>query len=536
MSYPEFINNLKDLNIKKKTKRPKVSPNKFYPYQIELQVKELLYNELKDYSRKLEEVATSGMTTDGVEDVVNVPGAPDDDFEKKSYDLAEKIARFNVLAFADYSDLVVGQRYFQNADRKDEIIKAWTDNFVLLCKSTNEEMRKKVAGIISDGVLNGTSIKELEKAVKNTCSDFSRNKAELIATTEVGKLNSAIARNQSESAGIQYYEWSAAMDGRTRESHAVMDGRICKWGDDNGYYVWVDKKDGGRELERRERPKNAYIGAPGTDFRCRCTALPYVPEYEDDYENEREKGEQRGVVQTQEINRKVNGSENIEGLQGIFEGKRKMLYAGEENAPDKFEFRLSREQERLTYLRRVSKDYAFVVNRKFNEKLQKDFNIYAKEGGARKINEYMRAINNKNSAVRHIPEYDNSIKRMVRYISETPIQRNMTLYRQFTIERNVAEQWEKKGVVENTAFSSFSTSRIHSDAFVSTPLKNEVVIKMIYNAKKGDKFAAPPYRIVNGNFIGYPEECEFTAKPGVIKIKSLTKEDNKFTFIVENAR
>lgn len=37
--------------------------------------------------------------------------------------------------------------------------------------------------------------------------------------------------------------------------------------------------------------------APGTDFRCRCVALPYVPEFEDDYEATREKGEQRGVLQ-----------------------------------------------------------------------------------------------------------------------------------------------------------------------------------------------------------------------------------------------
>ena len=48
---------------------------------------------------------------------------------------------------------------------------------------------------------------------------------------------------------------------------------------------------------RKDRPANAYKGAPGTDFRCRCTALPYVPEYEDDYEAEREKGPVQGIKQ-----------------------------------------------------------------------------------------------------------------------------------------------------------------------------------------------------------------------------------------------
>lgn len=36
-------------------------------------------------------------------------------------------------------------------------------------------------------------------------------------------------------------------------------------------------------------------GTLGADFRCRCVALPYVPEYEDDYV--REEGPVRGVVQ-----------------------------------------------------------------------------------------------------------------------------------------------------------------------------------------------------------------------------------------------
>lgn len=61
-------------------------------------------------------------------------------------------------------------------------------------------------------------------------------------------------------------------------------------------------------------------------------------------------------------------------------------------------------------------------------------------------------------------------------------------------------------------------------------------MELIYKAKKGDNVAAPPYRIVNGRFIGYPEECEFTAKPGKLKIKDLTKTKNSFTFVVENAR
>lgn len=76
-----------------------------------------------------------------------------------------------------------------------------------------------------------------------------------------------------------------------------MDGKICKRGDDSGYYVWEVKPDGKRKLVRKNRPQNAYHGAPGTDFRFRCVVLPYVPEFEDDYEEGRTKGMVKGVVQ-----------------------------------------------------------------------------------------------------------------------------------------------------------------------------------------------------------------------------------------------
>lgn len=290
--YPQFVDILKKLHLKRKGNRPKVAPQKFYPSQVELQAQELIREELGEYGYRLADAAQKG----GVQAVYDVPGAVPQGFDEKVQKVAESVSLFQVRAFANFSELAVGERYFPGGNEQREIIlNTWSDNFVNLCKSTNEEMRKKVAGVVSDGVLGGRNIRDLTKDIQNTCSEFTRTKAELIATTEVGKLNTAIARNQSESAGIQFYEWSAAMDGRTRESHAVMDGKICKWGDDEGFYVWEQGEGGKRKLVRRKRPENAYKGAPGTDFRCRCTALPYVPEYEDDYV--REKGPIRGVTQ-----------------------------------------------------------------------------------------------------------------------------------------------------------------------------------------------------------------------------------------------
>ena len=267
-SYSDFVNQLKRLNLKKKGKKPKVSPNKFYPYGVESQTTELLKGELDGYAAKLSRAALDG----GVEAIYATLGAPPDSFRSEVERLARDIDNFQVKAFANFSEMVVGERYFPSSDEKENILNTWTENFVNLCKSTNEEMRKRSAGIISDGVLNGRNMKELVKELQNNCADFSRSKAELIATTEVGKLNTAMNRAQSQAVGIDYYEWAAAMDGRTRESHAIMDGKICAWGKDDVYYEWETDSNGKRKLVEKPRPKNSYKGAPGTDFRCRCVA------------------------------------------------------------------------------------------------------------------------------------------------------------------------------------------------------------------------------------------------------------------------
>ena len=87
MTFAEFVKNLRTLKIKKKGMRPKVNPNKFYPYQADLQTEEALRDELKDYANRLEIAAGNG----GVQAVYAVPGAVPEDFEPKVRHLAELV-------------------------------------------------------------------------------------------------------------------------------------------------------------------------------------------------------------------------------------------------------------------------------------------------------------------------------------------------------------------------------------------------------------------------------------------------------------
>ena len=504
MAYSEFIDTLDNLHIKKKGKLPKMSANRFYPAQADLQTQELIREELSHYAYKLQNAAQKG----GVQAVYDVPGAVPEGFDEKAAKIANEVSIFQVRAFSNFSELSVGEKYFPKQDGKDTIITTWTANFVNLCKSTNEEMRKKVAGVVSDGVLGGRNIRDLTKDIQNTCSDFTRNKAELIATTEVSKLNTAIARNQSESAGIQFYEWAAAMDGRTRESHAVMDGKICKWGDDTHYYVWSepDPKTGKKKLIRKDRPESAYKGAPGTDFRCRCVALPYVPEFEDDYEAEREKSTQRGVVQTQE-NPEPLSQEQISFLNEINESK---LMMGKSRKPGKREAYLLRKREQADYELEMARDYEYLAKRPFDSELNTFYKLWCRKDGSEKLNAYLMK-KNMDFEVEDHPRFDEREKRMNEYIAANPLKRNMTLWRSMSLDEKILKKYKKNKIIECPGIVSFSKSMQHSASYYdpNTP-KDKISFLIKLDAKKGDKIA-PPYQIKNGRMVGYAEECEFNA-------------------------
>lgn len=517
--YSDFVNILKKLHLKRKGNRPKVAPQKFYPSQVELQTQELIREELGEYGYRLADAAAKG----GVQGVYDVPGAVPQGFDEKVQRVAEAVSLFQVRAFANFSELAVGERYFPGGnEQRDIILNTWSDNFVNLCKSTNEEMRKKVAGVVSDGVLGGRNIRDLTKDIQNTCSEFTRNKAELIATTEVGKLNTAIARNQSESAGIQFYEWSAAMDGRTRESHAIMDGKICKWGDDDGFYVWEQGEGGKRKLVRRKRPENAYKGAPGTDFRCRCTALPYVPEYEDDYEAEREKGPVQGVTQGEytdpatilrlnELEFQRNLKENpkkeaaLAAQKKIREDRLKMLY----RMADKYSG-----VERDAYIRRRTADQqnylADVMEYKLpgvkdKKRMSDAFKNYCRPNGSKKINDYLVSVRNpKNDG------FEGNIRAMEDWIGNNPMPENKVLYRAIRLPKEkINEMLKNRRVVGNGGFQSFSAALEHSASFID---KDQYGVLLKVNCKKGDKIA-PPLRIEKNRMVGYSEEQEYDALP-----------------------
>ncbi|MEQ1969294.1 phage minor head protein [Xenorhabdus nematophila] len=97
-----------------------------------------------------------------------------------------------------------------------------------------------------------------------------QSRAKLIARDQTAKLNAALTETRQKALGLDLYEWGGAGDERERATHVALNGKTCKYSDPTVY-----SDDGGKTWKKRSSIKG-YEGAPGTDYQCRCVALPKV--------------------------------------------------------------------------------------------------------------------------------------------------------------------------------------------------------------------------------------------------------------------
>lgn len=83
----------------------------------------------------------------------------------------------------------------------------------------------------------------------------------LIARDQTAKMAASFNEARSASVGITEYTWQTAGDERVRETHAANDGQLFSFSDP---------------------PEET--GNPGDDVNCRCVAIPYVEEADEDEE------------------------------------------------------------------------------------------------------------------------------------------------------------------------------------------------------------------------------------------------------------
>ena len=145
----------------------------------------------------------------------------------------------------------------------EEAIRRWIAENVLLIKSIPSETLSNMREIILGSYLKGSSIRDIQKAIQETYN-VSKRKAQLLARDQVATLNAQLTKAQQTDAGCRKYRWSDSRDGRVRDCHKALNGKVFSW--DNPPEMWYETKQGRVYTGRRCHP--------GEDYCCRCVAIP----------------------------------------------------------------------------------------------------------------------------------------------------------------------------------------------------------------------------------------------------------------------
>ena len=153
---------------------------------------------------------------------------------------------------------------------------SWAEDNYTLITSNAKNYVSKINTLTEQAIVNGLSSKKLSEEIMKATDNLSKAHCKLLARDQIGKLTGQINQAQMEELGLDLYVWSTAMDDRVRESHAAMEGLLCRWDNasvcsyDNGK-TWV--------------PRPGVMLHPGQDIQCRCMGLAYYPELIAEVEN-----------------------------------------------------------------------------------------------------------------------------------------------------------------------------------------------------------------------------------------------------------
>lgn len=127
---------------------------------------------------------------------------------------------------------------------------------VALIKSIAPESLGRMHSKIVEAVREGRTLRDATAMVRDEFG-VSDRRAKLIARDQIGKLNGDITRLRQENIGVDSYTWRGLLDARERPEHVAREGKVFAWN------------------------KPPEDGHPGQPIRCRCTAEPILPSWEE---------------------------------------------------------------------------------------------------------------------------------------------------------------------------------------------------------------------------------------------------------------
>jgi len=128
---------------------------------------------------------------------------------------------------------------------------------VVLIKSIPLQAAERVHGLIQENIMKSRRADEIAKMIMETES-VTKNRATLIARTEISKASTALTQARALHVGSGGYIWRSAEDMIVRPSHKRINGKFVKWSEPP-------------ELDK-------MTGHAGGFPNCRCWAEVVMPE------------------------------------------------------------------------------------------------------------------------------------------------------------------------------------------------------------------------------------------------------------------
>ena len=135
------------------------------------------------------------------------------------------------------------------------------DQQVTLIKSLPIEAGRRAQQLAQEAMMDSTRAADLSKRLLET-ERITKNRATLIARTEIAKANAAMTRSRAQFVGVTHYIWRTAQDGDVRPSHQAMEGQVC-------------------EFASPPMVEGEGFHHPGEIYNCRCYAEPVLTDDED---------------------------------------------------------------------------------------------------------------------------------------------------------------------------------------------------------------------------------------------------------------
>ena len=140
-----------------------------------------------------------------------------------------------------------------------EVFRRLMDEQVALITSLPLKAAERVHHLTIKGLEQGTRPAEIAAEIMRT-GLVTKSRANLIATTEVGRAATNFTRARAEFVGSDGYLWRSVLDADVRPSHRKMEGKFVRW-------------DSPPTLD-------GLTGHAGALPRCRCFPESLVPDFE----------------------------------------------------------------------------------------------------------------------------------------------------------------------------------------------------------------------------------------------------------------